>query len=448
MKFQPWKMTPVQVIVLTYLIACIIGSLVLLLPVTHKQGVEISYIDSLFTAVSAISVTGLTTVNIADTFSPIGVILLMMMIQFGGIGFMSLGAFLWLAMGSRIGIQRRQMIMVDQNRSDLAGLVRLMRDIMIISLLIEGIGALLLGGYFFLFRDYGWEAFYYGAFASLSAYTNAGLDIFGNSLFSFANDYYVQLVHVVLITAGGIGFPVLVECKEWLTSQKRTQFRFSLFTKITVTTYLVLLVIGFVTIWLLEINHAFADMSWHQSLFMSLFNSTTTRSAGLATMDVNDFSLPTQMTMSFLMFIGASPSSVGGGIRTTTVAVVLLAVFFYARGQKHIRLFRRELMDEDVQKASVVFASGILLAALGLWGLIILESSQHPLIKMIFEISSAFGTTGISMGITPDLTAPGKCILMLLMFIGRIGILSLLYLLRNNESKVNFHYPKEQVIIG
>ncbi|OYD06355.1 TrkH family potassium uptake protein [Paludifilum halophilum] len=448
MKFNLWKITPVQLIVLTYLIACLVSSFLLMIPAAHRPGVELSYLDSLFTAVSAISVTGLTTVNTAETYSPFGVVMLMAMIQFGGIGFMSLGTFLWMATGRRIGIQRRRMIMIDQNRSDLAGLVRLARDILLLTLLIEMVGALLLGTYFYITEDYGWDAFYYGAFASLSAFTNAGFDIFGNSLADFADDYFVQILHMILMTAGAIGFPVLIEAREWIRSQNRSRFRFSLFTKITVTTFFTLMLLGLVMIWLLERQHFYADMSWHQSFFYSFFNSATTRSAGLSTMDVGEYTTPTQLALSFLMFVGASPSSVGGGIRTTTLAVIVLSLFSYARGQKHIRLFRRELIQEDVQKASVVFVTAILLVSTSLLLLLTMEGPRHTLMELIFEVSSAFGTTGLSMGITGDLTAPGKLMIILLMFIGRIGILSLLFLLRPDRPPENFRYPREQVIIG
>lgn len=441
------KLTPVQLLVLIYFVAAIISSILLYLPISHQPGVHITFLDALFTAVSAISVTGLTVVNTADTFSPIGIVFLMVMIQFGGIGFMTLGTFLWMATGQRIGIQRRKMIMLDQNRSNLAGLVRLMRDILLLSLLIEAVGALMLGVYFYIAYPYGLNAFAYGLFSSLSAFTNAGFDIFGNSLMDFSKDYYVQMVNMVLIVAGGIGFPVLTELKDWYFSSNRRNFRFSLFTKITVTTYFVLLVGGAVILGILESQHFYADKSWHQGFFYSLFNSITTRSAGLATMDINDYTTPTQLFLSFMMVIGASPSSVGGGLRTTTLAVVALAIYSYGRGYRHIRVFRRELLEEDVRKASVVFATAVMLVSFAVI-LLSLEQPQNRLMETIFEASSAFGTTGLSMGITPDLTSAGKFTIMLMMFIGRVGILSLLFLLRKQSPPDSYHFPREQIIIG
>ncbi|MDR6227095.1 TrkH family potassium uptake protein [Desmospora profundinema] len=441
------KLTPVQLLVLIYFVAVSISSFLLYLPVAHKPGVEITYLDALFTAVSAVSVTGLTVVSTADTFSPTGVAMLMVMLQFGGIGFMTLGTFLWMATGQRIGIARRRMIMLDQNQTNLSGLVRLMRDILLISLAIEVIGALILGTHFYLFYDYGWKAYLYGAFSSLSAFTNAGFDIFGNSLEGFARDYFVQTVNLILIVGGAIGFPVLVELKEWFTTRKQKPFRFSLFTKLTVSVYFALFALSMVTIALLEFNQHYAGMAWHEALYYTLFNSITTRSAGLATMDMTDYSTPTQLFLSFMMFIGASPSSVGGGIRTTTFAVVALAIFFYARGYNHIRIFRRELLTEDVRKASIVFGVGVMIVATALIA-VVWEQPEHDLMTIIFEVCSAFGTTGLSMGLTPELTTPGKLTILLLMFIGRIGILSLLFLIREDRPPAVYHYPREKVIIG
>ncbi|MFC4075526.1 TrkH family potassium uptake protein [Salinithrix halophila] len=442
------RLTPVQLIVILYFTAILISTILLSLPIAHRPGVQLHFLDALFTASSAVSVTGLTVVNTAETFSPVGITFLLVILHFGGIGFMTLGTFLWLATGQRIGIQRRQMIMVDQNQTDLSGLVRLMKNILFLSLLIEAVGALVLGLYYYWVYGYSTaDALLFGVFSSVSAFTNAGFDIFGNSLFRFSGDYFVQSVTILLLIAGGIGFPVLVEAKEWLFASDRRRFRFSLFTKVTVTTYFLLLAFGVITLWLLESDRFHAGMSWHQTFFYTLFNSVTTRNGGLATMDLNEYSLPSQLVICFLMFTGASPSSVGGGIRTTTLAVVILTVISYARGQNHVRLFRREFLDTDVKKAAIVFVTAVMLVSLSTI-LLAVEQPGAPFNQVLFEVCSAFGTTGLSLGITPDLTQPGKWTILTLMFVGRIGILSLLFLMRNPTSPDVYRYPRERVIIG
>lgn len=441
------RLSSVQLIVLFYLSAVLISTLLLSLPFVYKPGVDLTFIDTLFTAVSAISVTGLTVVSTADTFSVPGVFILMFILQFGGIGIMTLGTFIWLLLGKRIGFRERQLIMTDQNRSTFSGLVSLMKQVLVLILVIELIGALVLGTYFLNYFPTWQEAYLQGLFGSVSATTNAGFDITGTSLIPFANDYFVQFVNIVLLILGAIGFPVLIEVKEFLAYKGKDPYRFSLYSKLTTTTFFALVIIGTMLIFLFERNHFFADKPWHETFFYSLFQSVTTRNGGLATMDVSEFSIPTLLFISILMFIGASPSSVGGGIRTTTFAVVLLAIFFYAKGKNTIKVFKREVDPEDIMRSFIVVVTAFIIWSLSIVLLVTYEPS-FTLIEIIFEASSAFGTTGLSMGITPELSTVGKVIIMMLMFIGRIGIFSFLFIIRGNVVKETHHYPKEKVIIG
>ncbi|TLS38022.1 TrkH family potassium uptake protein [Pseudalkalibacillus caeni] len=446
-RFRKIRLSSVQLVVLFYLIAVLLSTFLISLPIAHKPGVELSLIDALFTAVSAVSVTGLTVVSTVDTFNIVGIFILAFVLQFGGIGVMTLSTFVWLLIGKKIGLKERQMIMTDQNQSTLSGLVKLMRHIIGLIFIIEAIGALVLGTYYLQFYDSWQEAYLHGFFASVSATTNGGFDITGESLKTFADDYFVQFIHILLIVTGAIGFPVLIEVKEFLFSRKSgTPYKFSLFTKLTSMTFLILVAFGTFAIWIMEMNSFFSEKSWHQSFFYSFFQSITTRSGGLATMDVNEFSNPTQMLMSALMFIGASPSSVGGGVRTTTFAIVLLAIFFFAKGKDTIKIFGREVHQEDVHKSFVVFSVAILLWSLSILILAIVEPFSTT--SIVFEVSSAFGTTGLSMGITPDLSKIGKILIIILMFIGRIGILSFLFMIRGNLIRERFRYPVERVIIG
>lgn len=441
--------TPTQFIVISYLGATVVSTFLLMLPISLKPGVQLSLLDALFTASSAISVTGLTTVSISGTFSTFGTFLLMLMLQFGGIGIMALGTFLWMLFGQNISLSYRKLIMLDQNQKNLSGLVKLMKTIWILALAFEGIGALVLGIYFMAAGYFtSWtEAFYNGLFHAVSTYTNAGFDLFGNSLQLFANDYFVQIVTMLLLFLGAIGFPVLVEAREYIIRRGKN-FRFSLFTKITVSMFFLLLIVGAIGIWIVERNVYFQGMAWHQKLFYSIFNSITTRSGGLSTMDVSEFTTPTQFLLSVLMFIGASPSSVGGGIRTTTFAVIILALITYAAGRNEVRIFRRTIKQEDITKSFVVFSGGVMLVITSIMLLDAVERQHFALNKIILEVCSAFGTSGLSAGITSELSSPGKLIIAALMFIGRIGIGLLLFMFRSNARKDKFHYPKEDVIIG
>ncbi|MDW6054326.1 TrkH family potassium uptake protein [Bacillus paralicheniformis] len=438
-------LSPVQLIALYYFLAVTVSVILLSLPVAHKNDVEWSFIDALFTAVSAVSVTGLTVVDTADTFSTAGIWILAFVLQFGGIGVMALGTFVWLIFGKRIGLKERRLIMTDQNQSNLSGLVKLMKHVLGLILLIELFGGLILGTYFLKYFETPGEAFMHGFFTSISATTNGGFDITGNSLIPFQHDYFVQFIVIMLIILGAIGFPVLIEVKDFLLSKER-KFSFSLFTKLTSVTFFLLVIGGAIGIFAMEARFAFSGKSWHEVLFFSLFQSTTTRSGGLATIDISQFTHTTVLFMCMLMFIGASPSSVGGGIRTTTFALNLLALFHFARGNKSVKVFKRELHQADLMKSLIV----TLMAVILVFGstLILTMTEKHSLLELLFEVCSAFGTTGLSMGITSDLSTIGKSVIILLMFIGRIGIVTLLYLFGRKEIEANYHYPKERIIIG
>jgi potassium uptake TrkH family protein len=444
---QERKLTSVQLIVLFYLSAVLISALLLILPFIHKNGMNLSFIDALFTAVSAISVTGLTVVSTADTFNTAGYFVLAFILQFGGIGIMTLGTFLWLLFGKQIGLKDRQLIMIDQNRSTFSGLVLLMKRILTLIITIEIIGGIILGLHFLNYFSTWEEAFVQGFFASVSATTNAGFDITGESLVPFAQDYFVQTVNMILLILGAVGFPVLLEVMDFLKNRKNETYRFTLYTKLTTVTFFLLVMLGALLIFLLELNHFFKDKTWHETLFYSLFQSVTTRNGGLATMDVSEFTAPTLLILSGLMFVGASPSSVGGGIRTTTFAIMILSIIFYAKGRNSIKIFGREVDPVDVQRSFIVITTASLLCGSSIVLLTILEPSMS-ILSIVFEVTSAFGTTGLSMGITADLSTAGKVVIIALMFIGRIGIFSFLFIIRGNVVREHFKYPKENVIIG
>ena len=441
------KMSPAQIIVTYYFFAATISTILFSLPIALQDGVHLPLIDALFLAVSAISVTGLSVVDITETFSTTGYFFMMFVLQFGGIGVMTLSTFVWLVFRKKIGFKKRILIMTDQNQVAFSGLVMMLKQVLIMFLIVESIGALVLWIYLIQYFPTVSEAFLQAVFMSVSATTNAGFDIVGNSLIPFADDYFIQLVNILLIVFGSIGYAVLIEVKAFLT-RKPTQsaYRFSLYTKLTTFTFFSLIVIGTVLILVLEYNHFFIGKSWDNSFFYALFQSVTTRNAGLATMDVSQFTNPTLFVMCILMFVGASPSSVGGGIRTTTFAICILFLFHYARGSENIKVFKREIHDDDVKKSIVVTAIAIIVCGLGIFALSITE--PFSTMEIIFEVCSAFGTTGLSLGITASLTLLGKITVIILMFIGRVGILSFIFMLGGEKERERYRYPKERVIIG
>ncbi|KAB2337289.1 TrkH family potassium uptake protein [Cytobacillus depressus] len=444
------RLSPAQVISGYYLLAITISILLFSIPAVRKPGVEIAFIDTVFTAVSVVSDTGLSVFNVSETYSVFGYFVIMLVLQFGGIGIMAISTFFWMLLGRKIGLRERRLIMADNNQFSLSGLVILIREIIKIILFIELIGALIFGFHFLQYYPTWKEAFLHGLFASVSATTNAGMDITGESLVPFAGDYFVQLITIIQIILGAIGFPVLIEVKAYLFRKKEElehPFRFSLFARLTTFTYGILLIIGTILIYLFEFQHYFKDMTWHKSFFYAFFQAATTRSAGVTTLDINEFTTPTLLLMSLLMFIGGSPNSVGGGIRTTTFALNMLFLYHFAKGNRDIKIFNRELHPDDIMKSLAITLLAVVMCFVSIVALSI-SDSQHKLIEIFLEVCSAFGTVGLSMGITSDLSVFGKCVLMILMFIGRIGLTSFLFLIGGKSKKANYHYPKERVIIG
>ncbi|WP_138417801.1 TrkH family potassium uptake protein [Aquibacillus sediminis] len=443
------QLSTIHLIVMYYLLAIAVSTILLSVPIFHQPNADLTFLNTLFTAVSAISVTGLTAVSIPDTFNTYGQLAITVVLQLGGIGIMTLGTFIWILLGKKIGLRGRQLIRIDQNSKTLSGLVKLMLKIFTIVLTIELVGTIILSVYYLTYFDSWQEALMQGYFGAVSATTNGGFDITGASLIPFADDYFVQFVNIMLIILGAIGFPVLIEVQELLKGINKStneKYTFSLFTKLTTFTFMCLVLGGWLLIYLLERTQFFADKAWHETFFYSLFMSVTSRSGGLTTMDVNELSMPTLLLLALLMFIGASPSSVGGGIRTTTFAIMLLSIYNYGKGNTNIKVFGREIEPEDITRSFIVISTG---AMLFVTSTIVLASTENfPIIAIIFEVASAFGTCGLSMGITPDLSTFGKSVIMALMFIGRIGIFSFVFLIRGKETKDVFHYPREKVIIG
>lgn len=440
------KITPVQLIVLGYLFFAVFGALILSLPISLKPGVNITPIDAFFVATSAISVTGLTPLTIKETFSNFGIAVLLIYFQLGGIGIMTLGVSMYVAFGRQIGLKNRIMIKIDQNQPSLSGLVRLMIFIFKISLTIQFIGALILLLFFYQVYDYNFTtSIKLAVFHAASGFTNAGFDLFSNNSHDFREDYIFKTSVGILMFLGVIGFPVLLEVKQWILSKN---IKFSLFTKLNVITYISLLFIGIVTILIFESEKALLGLPWHEKLSVTIFQSLTTRSAGLSTFDVSLFSTATLLFFCVLMFIGGSPSSCGGGIRTTTFAVILMSLISAWKNKPHVQIFKRELYNADITRAYGIFTVAIIMIIISTITILAIENEKFTFIQILFEVCSAFGTCGLSTGITADLSSTSKLILIVLMFIGRIGLLSLLMLPYKPKKTQKFHYVKERMIIG
>ncbi|EME3578741.1 TrkH family potassium uptake protein [Enterococcus faecium] len=451
-KFAANHFSSIQIIVFYYILMTVLSLVLFYMPIFREPDSHVSFVDMLFMAISTVSVTGLSTFDINSVFNDNGIILLEILFQVGGLGIMMISTTFVIFSKRRITLKQRQLIMTDMNQPRLSGIVRLIRITFAILIWFQ----LLFGTFFsiyFYYRGYfdRWrDAVFYGFYQAISAVTNSGFDVTGDSIKPFAHDYFFLILIMFLIFVGGIGFPVLMECREWLLykrSNAKLPFRFSLFTKLAVLAFVILFVSGTVLIYLLEKDHLFQDSNMSVKWINSMFYSITTRNAGLQIHDLGDFQITTLIIFSLLMFIGCSPSSVGGGIRTTTVAIIGLYLYSFLKSEDNINIFGRRIDQDDVRKSVVVF---MLSLGMCFFCIVFLSATEEQtLISIIIEVTSAFGTTGLSLGITGDLSVVGKITIATLMFIGRIGMLYTLMLFVPKETRdLGYEYPSEKIIIG
>ncbi|MCD2138724.1 TrkH family potassium uptake protein [Salinicoccus halitifaciens] len=440
--------SPERLIFIYYFAAIVVATLLLSLPVFYRMDYsEMAFIDILFVASSALSVTGLSSVDIASTFNLWGYVVIMFIMNLGGVGIMAMGTMIWLLLGQKIGLRERMQIRVDTNQYKISGGVRMVIDIIGLMLLIELVGAVY---YFFVFlaETGDWNyALLHSTFLSISATTNGGLDLFSGSLTGYDTAYHLQVPVMMQIVLGSIGYPVLIEVRNFL-SRRRHHFRFSLFTKVTTATYGGLFVVGTLIIFIMEWKDYFNEYGVIGTLFNSMFLSVTSRSGGLTTVPIDMLDESTQLFMSALMFIGASPSSAGGGIRTTTFAILLLFLIAFSRGRAHIHAFNRNIARADIDRAFAVIALAVFLVFAGVTSIVFLENGKFEVADILFEVTSAFGTAGISTGITSELSEASKLIIIAFMFIGRIGFISFILFIGGRQHTHSYEFPEERIMVG
>lgn len=403
------KLHSPSVLMIGFAAVILAGAVLLMLPFSHAEGFRLAPVDALFTAVSAVCVTGLSTIPVGAALSTFGKVVLAVLIQIGGLGFMSLTVALFAALGRRIGLRERVILRDALGQPSIAGMVRLVRAIMIMTAAIELAGVLL--SFAALCRYYpAGEALGCALFHSVSAFNNAGFDIFpeGASLIPFAGDGLLLSVTAALVILGGLGFSVLCDIG------RRRRFR-----RLTMHSKIVLIM----TAALLLSGMLFYMLTDRQNPLSAFFMSATARTAGFASVDYGALSAPGKLVTMALMFIGASPGSTGGGIKTTTIFTILLATFSLARGRQRTA-FHRSIAAASVLKAFIVFFLALTALLCGAFCLTCFEPGLG-LVDAVFECVSAIATVGLSTGITASLHVGSKIVLMLLMFLGRLGPLTI-----------------------
>ncbi|SDN86927.1 TrkH family potassium uptake protein [Alkalicoccus daliensis] len=433
------RLTPPQFLAAGFIWIIVIGTLLLYLPFTAKESV--SFVDALFTATSAATVTGLVTVDVGEVFNRMGHLVLMVLIQLGGLGLMSFAVLIVLALGKKIGLRERMLVKESFNQPTTGGMIRLAKMLLFFSFSIEGIAALLLAWRWV--PEYGWgDGLFMSAFHSVSAFNNAGIGLRSDSLMAYAADPLINLTITALFITGGIGFTVIYDL---LHTRK---FRLlSLHSKIMLLGTLVLNIAMMFFIFVLEYNNpeTLGQLEMAGRLWASYFQAVTPRTAGFNTLDIGSMEPASLLLIMVLMFIGAGSASTGSGIKLTTFVVILLAVAAYLKGSRETVAFERTIPDQVVMRALAIVVMSLILVTFSIFLLAVTE--ELPFFALMFEAFSAFGTVGLSMGITAELSLPGKIIIMFLMIVGRIGPVTLAFSLAKTEVH-SIRYPKGDVFTG
>ncbi|MPY18719.1 TrkH family potassium uptake protein [Paenibacillus glucanolyticus] len=443
-KLKWLRLSPPQILVLGFAAIIFIGAALLMLPISSRTGEPLGFIDALFTSTSATCVTGLVVVDTGTTFSSFGQIVIMLLIQIGGLGFMTMATLFALVLKRRISLKDRLVLQEAMNQSSMEGIVRLIRRVLLYSLVIEACGAVLLSIRWAFDMPIG-KAIYYGVFHAVTMFNNAGFDLFGDfrSLTGYVYDPVINVVVMFLIVSGGIGFIVLSDLIDF-----RKQRRLSLHSKVVLSMTGALLLLGFIVILIFEFTNprTLGSLNWGGKFLGALFQSVTPRTAGANTIDITGLRQATQFFIVILMFIGASPGSTGGGIKTTTFTIMVGAVIAMMRGRDDIVMFRYRLAQERVLKALTIALLALLLVLAV--SMILSTTEEGEFLEILFETTSAFGTVGLSMGLTPDLTVFGKILISITMFAGRLGPLTLAYALGPKKGKELYRHPEGKMIIG
>lgn len=442
--FNILRWSPPRILVFGFAMIIVIGALLLSMPFASSDGSRLPFIDALFTATSATCVTGLVVVDTGTYFSTFGKIIILSLIQIGGLGFMTMGTLIALVLRKRISLKERLILQEAMNQSSMEGIVRLIRRVIFYSLTIELVGAVLFAVRFAFDMPFG-RAVWYGLFHAISFFNNAGFDIFGNfrSLTMYVGDPLVNIVSMLLIIFGGLGFVVMADLLEF-----RKNKRLSLHSKVVLSATGILIAVGAIVIFIFEFSNSktLGSLNWGEKILASFFQSVTPRTAGANTLDYTQLRQATVFFTVILMFIGASPGSTGGGIKTTTFTTMVGAVIAMIRGRDDIVLFHYRLGKDRIFKALTITMLSLTLVIFVTMLLSTTEDQQF--LRILFETTSAFGTVGLTTGITPELTFFGKIVIALTMFAGRLGPLTLAYALGPKTEKELYRYPEGKITIG
>lgn len=441
-KIKGFKLNPPRVLALGFASLILLGSILLNLPIATKTGESIGYVNALFTSASAVCVTGLAVVNTGEFWSIFGQITIIILIQMGGLGFMTMATIGALIVGKKITLKERLIIKEQLNQETMSGLVKLTKYVILSTFAIEAIGALLLSTRFI--PIYGWiKGTYFSIFHSISAFCNAGFDLTGDSIAPFVGDFTINMTIAALIILGGLGFTVYIDI-----SRQRSFKKLHLHSKLVLTITGILLIIGMVVFLLIEYNNPLTlrTLSGYEKLISSFFQSVVPRTAGFYSIDMGGLHDTTVFFMVILMFIGGSPGSTGGGIKTTTFGTLMLTTISVIKGEKDVVAYRKRISNEIINRSLAIATIGIILVIVVSFVLTVTESATF--LDVLFETTSAFATVGLTRGITPNLTDFAKVVLTFTMYAGRVGPLTMAFAFAKQNAKKGYTYSDGNIMVG
>lgn len=444
-KRKKHKMDAVRILALGFLGVIFAGGTLLSLPISSVDGQFTNFLDSLFTATSATCVTGLVTIDTGTHWSTFGQVIIMLLIETGGLGFMSIATFAAILFGKKITLRERLVMQESMNTFNIQGLVKMVKYVVGFTLLFQLIGALAFATQFIPEHGIA-KGIFFSVFHSVSAFCNAGFDLNGNfnSVVAYSGNWVVLLTISILIIIGGLGFAVILEIFNY-----RNAKRVSTHTKLVLLVTTVLLVGGTLVMFLLEYKNpnTIGNMSLGDKIVNSFFASVSPRTAGFNSVPTDKMTIAGIFTTIILMFIGGSPGSTAGGLKTTTLGIIIVTVVCVIRGREDTEVFGRRVSKELVYKAFALLMIGLSLVLFVTMVLTITEPGKSFLF-LLYETVSAFGTVGLTAGITPGLSTIGKIIIMSTMYCGRVGTLTVLLALAHNKKRKGYKYPEGKILIG
>lgn len=443
------RLSSTQMVLLGFLAIILLGSLLLCLPISSATGKSVSYIDALFTATTSVCVTGLVTLPTVTTWSIFGQVIILLLIQIGGLGVITIAAGIMTMLGKRIGIGNRILIQDSFNLNTLSGIVKFIKKVIVGTLIVEGIGALLYMTVFI--QDFGAKGIWISVFNSVSAFCNAGLDIISeNSLCDYALNPIINLTTSFLIISGGIGFVVWWDLERIIKDKKRRHLRFlTLHSKMALSATGILIIAGMIFYFIFEYNNPLTmqNYSLPEKLEVSFFQSVTTRTAGFATLPQENFTNSSSIVSLLLMFIGGSPVGTAGGIKSVTFLILLLTAISVIRNKRTVDVFNRQISPKSIKKAVAVFSTSFIVMITST--ILLSVVSTGDFLDIIYETVSATATVGLTRNFTSSLNLLGKVIIIATMYFGRVGPISLAVAFNMKKSSENIiENPTEEINVG